>query len=348
METDLRSARTRRSLPVAELAGQIGVHPMSVLRWERGERLPGPEHIQGLARALGVEPRQVARFFDDMRTPAPAAGVRGHGLRELRRRVGAGVPTLAASAGVRPSTVYNWEAGRARIPRDRLPGLAGALGLSPDRLAAELAAAPRAASGRPSAPPSPLRRLRHRARLTQQRAAGAAGVGRRSLGAWERGEGTPPLAAVRRLASAYGTSVAAVAAAAGIGAPPLLDPRRWGPGTLGPVVRTLRSWTGITQRELAVRCGCSTDTVRSWEAGRAVPSPRLLARVEDAFDLAPGSLRAAAVSPTSRPPGPRRPTPSGTDRFPRDGGPATASPAGRSGSVSRARAGARAQYRHPA
>jgi transcriptional regulator with XRE-family HTH domain len=51
-----------RSLTTTNVARDLGVHPTSVLRRERRERLPGPEHIAQLARAAGVRaPRLLDR-----------------------------------------------------------------------------------------------------------------------------------------------------------------------------------------------------------------------------------------------------------------------------------------------
>lgn len=291
MTTLLRTERARRGLRATDLAQEIGVHPMSILRWERRERLPGPVHIHALARALELEPAHVAGFFDDARPAAAAAAAshRGQALRGLRWHRSVSAAHLADRVGVPASTIYNWEAGRARIPAERVPGLAEALGLSPEVLVARLAA-PGTVLGRPRPPASPLRRLRHRARLSQARAAAAAGVDRHALGSWERGAGTPPLAAIRRLATAYGAPVAHVARAAGIEPPHLLDRTRWSPGDLPGVIRTLREWAGLTQGELADRCGCSAAAVRTWESARVVPSGRMVARLELAFGLPAGAL----------------------------------------------------------
>ncbi|GAA4818885.1 helix-turn-helix domain-containing protein [Nocardioides caeni] len=296
MTTLLRSERTRRGLRAADLAQEIGVHPMSILRWERRERLPGPAHIHALARVLELDPSHVARFFDDARSPAAAPassdGHRGQALRDLRWRCSVSVASIAGRVGVPASTVYNWEAGRARIPAERIPALADALDLSPDLLVGHLAV-PAPVRDRPSPPMSPLRRLRHRARLSQTRAAAVAGVDRHALGGWERGAGVPPLAAIRRLAAAYGAPVAHVARAAGVEPPQLLDRARWRPGDLPGVVRALREWAGLSQSELAGRCHCSTAAVRTWESARVVPSGRMVTRLERAFGLPAGALAAA-------------------------------------------------------
>ncbi|MBM7518542.1 helix-turn-helix domain-containing protein [Nocardioides nitrophenolicus] len=290
--TLLRSVRTGRGLRAADLAAEIGVHPMSILRWERRERLPGPAHIHALARVLDLDPTRVADFFDDARAapPPPAApGYRGCALRPLRWSAGVSAAAVARRAGVPVATVYNWEGGRARIPAHRIPPIAELLGVPHDDLVSALAT-PTPIASRPAAPAGPLRRLRHGSRLSQSRAARLAGVDRRSLGSWERGEARPSLAAVRRLARAYGVPVATVARAAGIEPPPLLDHRRWRPGDLPRVLRTLRAWAGLTQAEVARRCGCSSAAVRTWESGRTTPSARLTQRLEQTFGLRAGAL----------------------------------------------------------
>lgn len=296
MTTLLRSERARRGLRATDLAREIGVHPMSILRWERRERLPGPVHIHALARVLEIEPARIVGFFDDHRAAAPPNPTtpthRGHGLRALRLRTGVSVNVIAGALRVPPSTIYNWEAGRARIPEAHLAPLGTLLGLAPAGLAARLAAPP---ANVPvlAAPASPLRRLRHRSRLSQSRAAANAGIDRHALGAWERGDSTPPLAALRLLAQVYGVPVAAVAKAAGVQPPRLLDRRQWQPGDLPAILRTLRQWIGLTQAQLAARCDCSAAAVRTWEAGRAVPSARLLTRLERAFGVPAGALALA-------------------------------------------------------
>lgn len=290
MDTFLRNHRLRREIRPIDLARTVGVHPTSILRWERRERLPGPVHIRDLAHALELDPASVAAFFDAARPSPSDAGVHGRGLRAARRAANVPVTAIAHRLGVRVATVYNWEAGRARIPDEALAALGRVLGIPADDLVARLSTAPAPAS--PS-PPGPLRRLRLRSRLSQERAARAAGVHRHSLSAWERGRGTPPLVVVRRLARAYGRPTSEVAAAAGVEPPALLDPRRWRSGDLPAVLRTLREWTGLTQEDLADRCGCSIATVRAWEADRATPSARLRACVEATFGLTTGSLRNA-------------------------------------------------------
>lgn len=289
LTTFLRDQRLRRALTPYDVAERIGVHPTSVLRWERGERLPGPAHITGLARTLEVDTAVVTAYFDRLRRPEEVTTVRGLGLRPLRLRAGLPASRIAESVGVPAATVYNWESGRARVPLDHLPGLARALRLEVDALR-ELLTRPVPAFL--PAPVPPLRRLRHRVGLSQAEVAVRVGVSRRIVGRWERGS-RPPLSALRRLALVYGVAVTEVARAAGVQPPAELDPRRWAPGDLPAVLRVLREWSGLTQREVAERCGCSVDATRAWERGRGLPRPESLRRLEAAYGLVPGALVSA-------------------------------------------------------
>jgi len=291
----LRDRRTSRSLTSTDLARQLGVHPTSVLRWERRERLPGPEHIRALARSLAVDPAAVAGFFDEVRpaAPPPPDNPRGHGLRPLRRAARVPAVRIAEVVGVPPASIYNWEAGRARIPVRHVPALADLLRIETTALLGLLDQWP---AETPPLSVSELRRLRRRTGLSQSRVAARIGVSRHSLGAWERGA-RPPLSALRPLAGVYGVPVATVARAAGVRAPRLLDRRCWAAGDLADVLVTLRQWAGIGQRELAERCRRSVSTVRGWEHGRGTPRPSSRRRLERLYGLPEGALVIAYPAP---------------------------------------------------
>jgi transcriptional regulator with XRE-family HTH domain len=181
------------------------------------------------------------------------------------------VARLAGAAGVPPSTVYNWESGRARIPVGALGVLSRELGTTPQVLGSWLRGA-RVPTRSALVPRSALQELRARAGLSQSEVAARIGVSRRIVGAWEAVTGArPPLWALRQLATVYQVSVRDVAQAAGVVAPVALDPCRWPDLPLAVVLRTLREWSGLTQADVARQCGRSVAAVRAWEAGRHHP-----------------------------------------------------------------------------
>lgn len=290
--TFLREQRALRKLRVADVAHQLEVHPNSVLRWERRERLPGPAVIRALALALDTVESDVAAFFHDARQPSePLHVIPGVGLRPLRETAGVSVGLIATRLGVHPATVYNWEAGRVRIPEKHLVGLEILLCITRPSLIAELRKAPVAPAGRSI---SPLRRLRSRNGLSQEAAARYIGTSPRTLGAWERGR-RPPLWAVRQMAATYGVPVSRVAVIARMPTP-LLDPRQWSAGDLPEVLRALRQWSGLTQAQVADRCGLHPTSVRAYENGRTLPSARSREKLEQLFKLPHRALVQAYTS----------------------------------------------------
>ena len=85
---------------------------------------PAPDTSRALASALELETAAVAGFFDEAR-PALDAGCRvprGMGCEPPRRGPASPCAELALRLDVLPATVYNWEAGRARIPAAHAPG----------------------------------------------------------------------------------------------------------------------------------------------------------------------------------------------------------------------------------
>lgn len=50
----LREFRTKKGLSQAKLAFQVGVNPLTVYLWERGDHLPNYRRMKTLERVLGV------------------------------------------------------------------------------------------------------------------------------------------------------------------------------------------------------------------------------------------------------------------------------------------------------
>lgn len=61
-------------------------------------------------------------------------------------------------------------------------------------------------------------------------------------------------------------------------------------GFSAATLRRARTTAGLTQDQLADLAGVSAQTVSTWETGRSVPGPRLLAALAAALRLTPGDL----------------------------------------------------------
>lgn len=221
----------------------------------------------------------------------------GHGsaLRRLRQARDLSAARVAELVGVSTHTVYNWERGTTHVPARRIEPLSQALQLRTGDLLAALEG-PGAGCVPPAhplvGPPSPLARLRLRAKLSQVAAAHTLGISRSSIRVYESGRPVP-LAHLRRMAALYRVPLVRLAAAGGVRCPRELDLKTWQPGDLGRVLRVLREWSGLTQGELALRIGASRDAVRAWENGRYQPGPPLRHNLEELYRLPVGVLQRA-------------------------------------------------------
>jgi transcriptional regulator with XRE-family HTH domain len=80
-DSDLRALRRASGMSQAALAAAVGVRPLVVGRWERGESAPVGEEAARLAQVLGIDPAEVARWparvepWDDPLAPPPEATV---------------------------------------------------------------------------------------------------------------------------------------------------------------------------------------------------------------------------------------------------------------------------------
>ena len=286
----LRAARRASALAAGEVAALLGVHPTTVTRWERRDRFPAPQHLHALASAYDVSVAAVSAYFDEARsrTRRVEDDYPGRGLRRLRAAHGLTASELAHRVAVPVHTVYNWEAGSARVPRRQVQLLAEVFAMAVDNVETCLRRGPAPAVPDPEGQ-SPLRRLRVAAGQSQEQLSRSAGVARSSLRAWEHGA-APGLSAIRGLARALDLPAVELARRLGVDLPRELVPTAWRPGDLPAVLRVLRLWSRLTQAELARHCGCSSAAVRSWERGRSRPSERLRERLEVLYRLPPGAL----------------------------------------------------------
>lgn len=298
---DLRTARLKAGKSAPELATVIDVHPATVFRWERRERQPGPGEVTSLSAALGVDRAIVSEFFLRGLQPVHSDGYPGRALRILRDRAGTSAGIVARSIGVPPHTVYNWESGRARIPAARVGELAAFFGTGPSELTGFLRRNSSCTLRSPEAASTGnrLRSLRSRKGLSIGALAPRLGVSAWALRNWELDRRKPTWHGIRQLALHLDVPIATIAQIVGLTPPPELRPAEWTPGSLGTVLRLLRNWSGLTQQELAVSCGCSGETVRGWEAARFAPSDGHRRTLEDLYRLDARSLIRAYPS-TSR------------------------------------------------
>ena len=64
MGRDLRTRRRARGMTQARLAGMVGVRPLVLGRWERGERVPTRAQVHRLAEILDVDPAVAAAWTE--------------------------------------------------------------------------------------------------------------------------------------------------------------------------------------------------------------------------------------------------------------------------------------------
>jgi transcriptional regulator with XRE-family HTH domain len=278
-------ARLAAGLTMTQVATRTGVSPATVSRWENGRRRPSPAYLPALARVLRVTPEQVVALLD----PSTAGRSERHllaGLGELRRATGWTQRAFAAALGIGTSTANRWEHGRAGVPVDRVPAVAGLLGLAPADL---LERAARASLPRAEALP-PLARFRIGAGMTQQEAAHVLGVSVRTLRRCEYGRRGVDLGRARDMARCYRRPLAQVLRAARTPVPEVLADPRWTVGDLPAVLEALRGSSGLSAAELGRRLGISGRQVRGWELGTAVPPRAACQRLELLFRLPPERL----------------------------------------------------------
>lgn len=132
---DVLRVRQALGLSQAEVAGLLGVHPLTVLRWERGQLTPGPWQVAMLnvfANAVKRIPRVGRRVKESGRDGLP------HALFVL---LAAGLPYAACAAcaarGCPTCEGYGYLPRAALTPASEaagpLPGGSAALGRIPGR-----------------------------------------------------------------------------------------------------------------------------------------------------------------------------------------------------------------------
>jgi transcriptional regulator with XRE-family HTH domain len=128
--------RQELRLDRSALAEQLGVAPNTVVAWELGHRVPGPQQLQRLAEGLGIDMYALASAM-------PHRGPRttlGDLIIARQRELGLRSIDVAERAGTTEATVSRWVNGRTRPTDQSMRRLAAALEV-PYEAVAEAAAA---------------------------------------------------------------------------------------------------------------------------------------------------------------------------------------------------------------
>jgi transcriptional regulator with XRE-family HTH domain len=97
-----------------QVANQIGVHKMTITKWEGNATVPEVRYMPAIIKLLGYNPFPAANSF-----PEPLA--------TARRVLGLSQRKMAERFGVDPATIQDWEAGRHKPARRSLDLIASLL-----------------------------------------------------------------------------------------------------------------------------------------------------------------------------------------------------------------------------
>jgi transcriptional regulator with XRE-family HTH domain len=129
----LTKARLAEQLNRVELGRRLQLGPATVYRWARGRTRPPEQLLVPLAEQLSLTREQLEEALSDHPPyrhdgevlPGLGAALCRHGLRRAQ------VQKLVDAA---PSTVFEWETGRTRVPTRALRQLSTALDMTVDQL----------------------------------------------------------------------------------------------------------------------------------------------------------------------------------------------------------------------
>ncbi len=259
----------------------------------------------------------------------PGAPSLGSLIAAWRRREGWTKARLAEHMGVTPAAARCWETGKT-FPTPNLAARLAELLEIPLNTIEALRPWPKGAANTKADGSGPdragLARLmiayRRRHGLTQKALAGLLGVSMTSVADWEQGRKFPEWHSLVRLADLFGLSTedierlrpphgteAALRLLAPANASGLPD---LGHRSLAWLMLAWRHRQGVTQAELAKRCGVTQSAVSLWEKGREFPQGRTLLRLAGVLGLSGDTIErlrpalANAAAAPSRPAGSRR------------------------------------------
>jgi len=277
-------ARLAAGLNRVELGWALHVGPATVYQWERGGTRPPADVLPRLAVLLELTRESIEDALTD-HPPSRHDGEVLPGLGAILRHHGWPRKRVQHLLSVAPTTAFEWETGRTRVPTWALRRLAAAVGADLDTLVSSA----RRSTDRPAGTRA-LATLRSRARMTQREAAAVLGLSTSSLGRYENGHRRIDLPTARAMAHVYRAPLPRVLAAAEVALPPMLRRYPWTIEQLPAVLTDLRRAAGASLSQVARCAGVSHPTVRRWETGESSPSPAALATLELHYQVGRGRL----------------------------------------------------------
>lgn len=211
----LREERAARGLSQAEAGRQLGVAQATYAGWEIGRAVPDARFVRSIADFLDLAVPDAAELMTaPVRVDVTHLSRFGRLLGRRREELQLTREQLADRVGVSPRTVRAWELGE-KTPRDHdLVGLATALDVTVDALAAAL---PRRD---PTLTPlgTLIRMQQRRLGLSRDDLAGRSGLDVTTISRWVHGRHEPEPAKLQQLAAALEVDVDVVLEAAGLAA----------------------------------------------------------------------------------------------------------------------------------
>jgi transcriptional regulator with XRE-family HTH domain len=200
----LREERSARGISQAEAGKQLGVAQATYAGWEIGRAVPDSRFLRAIADFLDLTVAETSQLVSvPVRVDVTHLSAFGRLLGQRREELQLTRDDLAERVGVMPRTVRAWELGE-KTPRDHdLVGLADALDVAVDALAAAL----------PRRDPAltPLGRLirtqQRRLGLSREDLAGRAGLDVTTISRWVHGRHEPEPAKLEQLAGALEVDV---------------------------------------------------------------------------------------------------------------------------------------------
>ena len=196
--SELRRLREERGWTQGQLAKRAGLGWRLISAYEARSTYPRPRTLAALARGLGVSHERLEQQLP----PEPKTTPFGRELKRLREELGLTQTQLAERIGRESSNISAYERGQQRPGVNTLPALAGALGVSRERL--EQLLPPRPTTSTPFG--RAVRELRERHGWTQEELATRSGCSEGSIRQYEHDRSLPEPRVAAALARALGVS----------------------------------------------------------------------------------------------------------------------------------------------